>query len=427
MGRLGIVWGEMNIRLRCKPDLKRKLFLETYPEDDHSPSYFWCMRLQPAQAKKTLASAASPNYITQRSYSHTHIRPPIRGWRGRSRRRIMKPVRIIAVALLIAAVGADGCSPPKLCINGGGSTFVYPMMSKWAAEYDKAKGVEVNYQSIGSGGGIRQMIAQTSDFGCTDGPDERGTDRGGQDRGGDVVHIPLVMGTVVPAYNLAEVKEPLVSAARSSPTSTSARSRNGTTRPSRNSTRRSPCPTRISASSTAPTAAAPPTSGPTISPRSAPSGRRRWALARTVDLAVRDGAGQRRRGRPPGGIARRIGYVELTFALEHGLQFGLVQNKAGEAIKADVESITVAADDVPNGNPRCIPLSRSPIPAGSIRTPFAGRRGPSSTSISRRTKAASWWISSAGFSTTGKITPQASTTRSCPRRRRAGGDEAGFG
>ncbi len=84
------------------------------------------------------------------------------------------------------------------------------MMSKWAAEYDKAKGVEVNYQSIGSGGGIQQMTAKTFDFGCTDGPMNDEQLKKAKETGGEVVHIPLVMGAVVPAYNLEEVKEPLV-------------------------------------------------------------------------------------------------------------------------------------------------------------------------------------------------------------------------
>ena len=83
------------------------------------------------------------------------------------------------------------------------------MMSKWAAEYDKTKSVEVNYQSIGSGGGIQQMTAKTFDFGCTDGPMNEEQLQKAKETGGDVVHIPLVMGAVVPAYNLEEVKEPL--------------------------------------------------------------------------------------------------------------------------------------------------------------------------------------------------------------------------
>lgn len=55
-------------------------------------------------------------------------------------------------------------------ITGAGSTFVYPIMSKWAFEYNKETGHKVNYQSIGSGGGIRQAINRTVDFGATDAP-----------------------------------------------------------------------------------------------------------------------------------------------------------------------------------------------------------------------------------------------------------------
>src|SRR5437660_695119 len=117
-----------------------------------------------------------------------------------------------SLVLAAACLGAAclGCGPAKPRINGGGSTFVYPMMSRWSSEYDKAKSVEVNYQSIGSGGGIQQMTAKTFDFGCTDGPMNEEQLNKAKEVGGEVVHIPLVMGAVVPAYNLAEVKEPLV-------------------------------------------------------------------------------------------------------------------------------------------------------------------------------------------------------------------------
>src|SRR5262245_5311083 len=82
------------------------------------------------------------------------------------------------------------------------------MMSKWAAEYKKAKGIEVNYQSIGSGGGIQQMTAQTFDFGCSDGPmNQEQLDEAGK-KNGEVLHIPLVMGAVAPIYNVG-VKETL--------------------------------------------------------------------------------------------------------------------------------------------------------------------------------------------------------------------------
>jgi phosphate transport system substrate-binding protein len=95
-------------------------------------------------------------------------------------------------------------------LNGGGSSFVYPMMGRWASEYEKIKAVKVNYQSIGSGSGIQQMTARTVDFGCTDAPMNEEQLKKAKDSGGDVVHIPLVMGAIVPAYNLEEVKEPLV-------------------------------------------------------------------------------------------------------------------------------------------------------------------------------------------------------------------------
>src|SRR3989442_676925 len=79
-------------------------------------------------------------------------------------------VRVVGLAC--AALGLaclPGCGGGKR-LNAGGSTFVYPMMTKWADEYRQASGVEVNYQSIGSGGGIQQMTAKTFDFGCSDGP-----------------------------------------------------------------------------------------------------------------------------------------------------------------------------------------------------------------------------------------------------------------
>src|SRR5205823_7652816 len=114
-------------------------------------------------------------------------------------------------ATLLTDPGCSGGGSAKSDqrLNAGGSTFVFPMMSKWASEYDKAKGVKVNYQSVGSGGGIQQMTAKTFDFGCTDAPmNEEQLDKAHAE-GGDVFHVPLVLGAVVPAYNLKEVQEPL--------------------------------------------------------------------------------------------------------------------------------------------------------------------------------------------------------------------------
>jgi phosphate transport system substrate-binding protein len=112
--------------------------------------------------------------------------------------------RTFCIAFVGLTTLATGCGGPR--INTGGATFVYPMMTKWAEEYKKAKGVEVNYQSIGSGGGIQQMTAKTFDFGCTDGPMNEEQIEKCRENGGEPVHIPLVMGAVVPTYNLDEVK-----------------------------------------------------------------------------------------------------------------------------------------------------------------------------------------------------------------------------
>jgi len=88
-------------------------------------------------------------------------------------------------------------------LNGAGATFPYPMYSKWFSEYNKLHpDVQINYQSIGSGGGIRQVLNGTVDFGASDGPmsDEQLAQSKTK-----ILHIPTVLGAVVPAYNVPGV------------------------------------------------------------------------------------------------------------------------------------------------------------------------------------------------------------------------------
>jgi phosphate transport system substrate-binding protein len=88
-------------------------------------------------------------------------------------------------------------------LNGAGATFPYPMYSKWFSEYNKLHSdVQINYQSIGSGGGIRQVLNGTVDFGASDGPM---TDEQLSQSKTKILHIPTVMGAVVPAYNVPGV------------------------------------------------------------------------------------------------------------------------------------------------------------------------------------------------------------------------------
>src|SRR5438067_1137768 len=112
-------------------------------------------------------------------------------------------------ATVLMGAGCGGGGKQEQRLNAGGSSFVYPLMSKWASEYQQAKGVQVNYQSIGSGGGIQQMIAKTIDFGCTDAPLNEEQLGKAKATAGDLVHIPLVMGAVVPIYHLQGIPQPL--------------------------------------------------------------------------------------------------------------------------------------------------------------------------------------------------------------------------
>jgi phosphate transport system substrate-binding protein len=98
--------------------------------------------------------------------------------------------------------------PAQVKLNGAGATFPYVIYSKWFDEFHKQTGVQINYQSIGSGGGIKQVIEGTVDFGASDGPmsDEQLKEAKAK-QGTDVIHIPTVLGAVVLSYNLPEVKE----------------------------------------------------------------------------------------------------------------------------------------------------------------------------------------------------------------------------
>src|ERR1035437_4797165 len=90
-------------------------------------------------------------------------------------------------------------------LTGAGATFPYPIYSKWFSEYSAAHpGVEINYQSIGSGGGIRQIVAGTVDFGATDGP---ATDEQLAQSKTKLIHIPTVMGAVVPIFNIPGIND----------------------------------------------------------------------------------------------------------------------------------------------------------------------------------------------------------------------------
>jgi phosphate transport system substrate-binding protein len=101
---------------------------------------------------------------------------------------------------LTIAFGLSATASAQMMINGAGATFPYPIYSKWFDEYAKVDpSVRFNYQSIGSGGGQKQILAQTVDFGASDGPM---SDDNLSKAPGKILHIPTVAGAVVMTYNL---------------------------------------------------------------------------------------------------------------------------------------------------------------------------------------------------------------------------------
>ncbi len=107
------------------------------------------------------------------------------------------------IALLLAGLALALPLMGQTTLNGAGATFPYPMYSKWFSEYNKLHPeVQINYQSIGSGGGIRQVLNGTVDFGASDGPM---SDEQLKEAKTKILHIPTVMGAVVPAYNVSGI------------------------------------------------------------------------------------------------------------------------------------------------------------------------------------------------------------------------------
>jgi phosphate transport system substrate-binding protein len=101
---------------------------------------------------------------------------------------------------------ADGFSGNSNMILGAGATFPYPLYSKMLSEYQKSTGLKVNYQSIGSGGGILQLTNKTVDFGASDAPlNEEQTEK----MRAPALHIPITLGAVVVSYNLPELQDTL--------------------------------------------------------------------------------------------------------------------------------------------------------------------------------------------------------------------------
>ena len=248
--------------------------------------------------------------------------------------------RILAATLACAATAA--VSAQTLQINGAGATFPAPIYTKWFSEYNKLHGnVQINYQPIGSGGGIRQITSQTVFFGASDGPmtNDQLTAAPGR-----ILHFPTVLGAVVPVYNIPNMKAELKF---SGPVLADIYMGKITRW-------NDPAIAKLNAG------VALPASDITVVHRADGSGTTYiWVdyLSKTsdefkkrvgVNTSVNWPAGVGGRGNE--GVAALVtqtpgslGYVELIYALQNKIAFGSVQNMAGEQVRASVESVTVAA------------------------------------------------------------------------------------
>ena len=114
---------------------------------------------------------------------------------------------VVLVASFACNSGGSGGPNGTVSLQGAGATFPNPLYQKWLSEYGKVHpNIRIDYQSIGSGGGIKQLKEQTVDFGASDAPMK---DEDMKTSPGEILHIPTVLGAVVIIYNLEGVNQPL--------------------------------------------------------------------------------------------------------------------------------------------------------------------------------------------------------------------------
>jgi phosphate transport system substrate-binding protein len=254
----------------------------------------------------------------------------------------MKIVRFAMLVLAAVALAAAPALAQKVRINGAGATFPYPIYSKWFSEYNKLRPeIEINYQSIGSGGGIRQVTNETVFFGATDGPM---TPEQLQAAPGRILHFPSVLGGDVPVYNIPGVDTELKF---TGPVLADIFLGKITKWNDAAITKLNP-------------GVKLPGTDITVCHRSDGSGttyiwvdylakvspewKKRAGVATSVNWPVGIG-GKGNEG--VAGLVKQtpgsIGYVELIYALQNKIDYGSVQNMAGEFVRATTESVSAAA------------------------------------------------------------------------------------
>jgi len=249
---------------------------------------------------------------------------------------------LLGWALVAAAASAVPARADAVQIDGAGATFPYPIYSKWFSEYNKIRSdVQINYQSIGSGGGIRQLTNQTVFFGASDGPMTNDQLLAAP---GKILHFPMVLGGVVPIYNIPDVAADLnfsgtvladiyLGKITKWNDPAIARDNPGVTLPGSDIT----VVHRADGSGTS-------YIWVDYLSKVSPEFKSKVGVATAVNWPVGLG-GKGNEG--VAGLVKQtpgsIGYVELIYALQNKIAYGAVKNYDGRFVRASLESVSAAA------------------------------------------------------------------------------------
>lgn len=281
------------------------------------------------------------------------------------RKRLVR-VTLVAAGAIALAAAAPVQSRPRTTIVGAGGTFPYPIYSAWFSDFAKVRpDVAISYQSIGSGGGIRQLTDQFVFFGASDAPMTEEELLAAPAR---IVHIPTVVGAVVPVYNVPGVQRELkfsgplladifLGRITNWNDPAIARLNDGVALP----------PIEISPVFRADSSGTSFIWSDFLS-KVSPEWRRLVGANRLstlpVGLSVKGGSeGVSATVRQTRGA---IGYVELTYATQNGLSTGLVQNGEGEFVRASIASMSAAAAAAVVGMPRDLRVSITNAPGKGV-------------------------------------------------------------
>ena len=283
---------------------------------------------------------------------------PFRGWTSRARLTL----------LLVAAISSTWLAMPQAqqtTLIGAGATFPYPLYSTWFVEYAKRKPeVQFTYQSIGSGGGIRQLTDQFVFFGATDTPL---TEQELLDAPARIVHLPTVVGAVVPIYHVPGLPTDLKFSGAVLADMFLGRITNWN----------DPAIARLNEGVALPPVEISPvfraeSSGTTFIwsdylSKVSPEWRRLVGANRAstlrLGLSAKGSEGVSALVKQTAGA---IGYVELSYAIRNGHNVGTVRNSEGEFVRASIASITAAADAAIGAMPRDLRVSITNAPGRGV-------------------------------------------------------------